>query len=658
MRRASLTPRSPWNKPGALLPLLCLLLAAALLGARRLASNDLGYHLADAEASLAQGWPVDTAPQLWGVRGLEGELPPGAWRDAEGRLHAVSSSWLSQLVMLGAWRVAQGTGLWLLQLGTVLGLCGLMLVAGRRLGLTPGWALLGALWVLLAGFERFELRPALLGRCALAGQLALLAPALAGRPLRRGALWASLALQVLAVNLHGSSLLGVGLGIALVCASLVRRRRRIRSATLLAGLLLASFVHPQGWRAALYPLQTLRFLAQHQVGRTTAHPWSVIGEFQPPFDPGFVSSWATPAFAALLVAAVAGLLLAAWRRRWACALLLLAALGVGLTMRRSLLVAAIMAAPPALLQLQRLRRWRRPARRWTGRLAGLLAAGVAAALLAGVFFSPQQPWKLAPGLSRFDLPLQAAELLSRRPLKGRLWTDFDSSSNLSWFVTWRPAVPLITNTFVYPAAHLGHQLELLRGQRDLRAESASVVVLSSTGLSAPLLRTLAADPGWALVQLGPRHLVFVDRRGPDAGLAAEALEPADFSVASYGHQLRTLGADPLSALLQGGQNLERLQWYGPAAHLAEEAVAVDRHSPSSWGLLGAVLAARGLDRLLAGDAAGREDWLAARWALRRAVELGDPRAAINLDLLGRQLEALREGVLLTPAGPGPREETP
>ncbi len=654
-------PSVSWLRWRTLLPLLCLLGVAGLLGARCLASTDLGYHLADAERSLAEGWPVDRAPHVWGVRGTDGPLAPGGWLDAEGRLHQVNTSWLSQLALLLAWRIGDGLALWSLQVLLVLALTGLVVLAGRRAGLSPGWACLAALLVLLCGFERFELRPGLLARVVLAGQLALLAPALVGRRrVQRGELLGTLVLQVLAVNLHGSFLLGIGLGAAVLVGAL-RRGRGIRpSAGLCAGLLAASFLHPAGWRGALLPLETLLFLAREEIGRS-AHPWSAIGEFRPPFDEAFAASWATPVFGALLLLAALALLLAAFRGRWGSAAVLLGALGVGLSMRRSLLVAALLAAPIAFQQLSlSVRAWGvRSDGRWLGPLAGLGSLTVAAALLGGVFFSAAQPWSLAPGLSRFDLPLGAAGQLAARKLQGRLFSDFDSSSNLHWFVPWRPAVPVLTNTFVYPPAHLARHFALLRGELDFAQETAGdsigVAVLSSN--SAPLFRALAADPAWATVHLGPRHAVFVRRDGPDAAWADEALDAERFPLAAYRDELLATGSSPVAALVQGGQNLERLRWYLPASELLEEAVRLDPDHPSAWGLLGAVRAARGMRRLLDGETAGRDDWLAARRALRRAVELGDLQAGHNLHFLDRQLDALRQGVLLTPADMHP-EETP
>ena len=86
-------------------------------------------------------------------------------------------------------------------------------------------------------------------------------------------------------------------------------RPHARAATLL-GLVLAAqtavcFANPWGWRLAVLPIQTLRFMARHGIAGADydaiRHPWSVIGEFFYPFAPGvFEESKASYAFLGLL----------------------------------------------------------------------------------------------------------------------------------------------------------------------------------------------------------------------------------------------------------------------------------------------------------------------------------------------------------------------
>src|SRR5690606_4544396 len=127
----------------------------------------------------------------------------------------------------------------------------------------------------------------------------------------------------------------------------------LRRMTLALGFALAAcFIHPWGYKAALFPLKTLEFLQSHEVmggsaGEAAKSAWSEISEFQSPFsfigEP--INRWTVHAYFAALAIAAIGLYGALRRGRpgflFSIAILLI----MSTQMRRNIAQFALVCAP-------------------------------------------------------------------------------------------------------------------------------------------------------------------------------------------------------------------------------------------------------------------------------------------------------------------------
>ncbi|HET6426768.1 MAG TPA: hypothetical protein VFJ30_00045, partial [Phycisphaerae bacterium] len=483
-----------------------------LLGVRTLTTPDLGYHLAYGEHFLDRWQIVDTSRFLHDdavAAGPSGELPPGAWFDASGAYRFPNANWLSQVVMALVHRWAGLKGLSVLLAVLVGGIFAVSLVTMRRLGL--GWLAVtaGLLLTAMVAYERFLLRPEVFAYLVLMGQVWLLSgvgrgnssrgprPAAKrgeerpGRVIGWGTAAGLVGLQWLLVNLHSYFLLGIGLTGAVLAEALVRRlwsreaggRGVVRLAVVLLVQVGVCFVNPWTWRLAVLPIQTLMFMRAHGIAgggfTETGHPWAMIGEFFRPFAPGvFRESKASWAYCALLALSAAGVLCAAIRRRWAAVLIVSAMTAASLAMRRNIAPAALVVIPLSLWAC------RDALAGWAGRLlgrfgtAGALAAGgaMAAVSLYGAFSvvthrfyrGERRAVRFGLGVSRTVVPVGAAEWLNAHRPGGRLWTDYNSSSNVMYFTRPHRPVPVLTNTWAYPPETMRRVLDLSRARRPVR----------------------------------------------------------------------------------------------------------------------------------------------------------------------------------------------
>ncbi len=592
------------------------ILAGGALGVRTISSFDIGYHLAYGDAFFRTGRLVDSSPELYTLpgRSLRGlELPPGAWIDADGRFRFPNANWLSQIVFSLVHRAGAMPGLSVLQAVVVLSI--LLILAGTmlRAGLSAGVAGAGVLLISLTAQERFVLRPELLGYLILAGELALLTPLWwESRSLTWRRLAVLVVLQCLLVNLHSYWMLGLALTLAVLAGRVVDATSgkpalpALRRVGVLLGLQAAvTFLNPWTWRIAALPIQTLVFFQRHRISggdiHAGRHPWSVIGEFFRPLSPAFGEAYATWAFLAVLALTAGGILSAILRRRWTMVFLLVGVMGVSLTMRRNIAPGAMLLVPVALAGL---------AKALPGRLSrlgmnflastavGLSAAGLLGFVVTNRFYVAQRRVdRFGLGVSRINAPVEAAAWVSEHRPAGRLWCDYDASSNLYYFTQPNPPVPILTNTWAYPPAVLQEVQEVTRGARPfpetIRRYGVEAVALricrftAEARNSVPLALRLSASPDWSLVHLGAIHAVFVRNRGPNAALARRsAITPGNFDVAGYVDRLARMDPESAYAIYQGGKTLSFLGWNGPAILVLTEAIRRDPSDVYAWYEMG------------------------------------------------------------------------
>jgi tetratricopeptide (TPR) repeat protein len=238
---------------------------AAAFTVHRLFAFDIWWQMAAGEWIAAHGIPrVD--PFSFGFPGREWIEPRWLWCLL---VHAIQTRLGLNFLIAGA-------------VLAVAGVFGLLAASGRGL---PGWIVaLGSSLLLVAGHERFTVRPELISFLGLALVL------LAFERWRRGAsvvwLWALVPLQVVWSNAHtlwilGPATLWILLAGALAESLVGRRPARVGQLALVAAAAsLAALVNPYGLRGVQFPFVLLDELrAGHLFSET-------IAEFRGPFAPG------------------------------------------------------------------------------------------------------------------------------------------------------------------------------------------------------------------------------------------------------------------------------------------------------------------------------------------------------------------------------------
>jgi hypothetical protein len=535
-------------------------------------------------------------------------------------------------------------------------------------------------------------------------------------------------LQVLAVNFHGYFLLGVALTGAVAADRLIRwvwargtdpaeageAAGRLRWAGIaVAAVATACLLNPWHVRGAVMPIRTVAFLQAHGIGGSIPetggiHPWSTIGEFLGPLNEGLQRTWTTRAFLALMALGWLGGLVALLRRRWAELLVIAGMLLIALRMRRNIGPAAVIVIPTAMAVLWEARLFLTGPVRKAGLARGALAAGVfvslasaaAGAVLAAAvvrqdfYVAEGRHWRFGTGLSPTALPLSAADWLREHPPDGRVFCDYDTSSNLLYFGGDAvEAVPVLTNTWAYPPYVMQWVLQCVGGVADFekvaREHGVTAVVLRTAPVPGPLIRSLAADDGWSLVHLGPRHLVFV-RAGATAPGGPEPITPMNFDPGAFADRVAASDPVPSRSLHRAGFMLRQLAygrrsppgggsvrfpdparltreiaWTGHATAVLRRAIEVEPDFAAAHAELGVCLRLAGTSKLLLAEAFRRQgrpetaqklgdsatlDWSLARRHLERALEL-DPDneyATANLAQLEEQMAGLRDGRILVP----------
>lgn len=626
--------------------LLLAIAAGACLGVRTISSPDIGYHLAYGDVFLSTGLPVDSSPELYTLDAdalaRADELPPGAWIDEAGVYRFPNANWASQVLFSWVHRFAGMVGLGVLQSLLTAGVFLTVALAMRRLGLGATWAAFGVLLIALTAYERFMLRPELVGYFVLAVQFSLLLPVWRDEAsLRWWRVAALTLLQLLLVNVHSYWLLGIGMTLAGLAgavvnvflpsrreptpeASLLSRMYRslvFRLAALLGLQAGAGFVNPWTWRLAAMPFQTLAFFSRHKISTAEArpggHPWSVIGEFYRPWESPFADIVATKAFILLLVLVLVAIIIAAIRRRWAVGFLLVGMTAMSLAMRRNIALGAILLAPAALAcivaMLGEWSLWKKftaqPVTPFaTAVVLGCIAGGLIGAITSNRFyFDQRRADRFGLGISRVNTPVLAAGWLSEHQPEGRLWTDYDASSNVYYFTrfadrtapskTVHPNMPILTNTWAYPPDVMRDVHDVSRGVRPFQdvveQYGLEVAALRVTAVTTPLVVELAGNSDWTLVYLDAMHTVWVRGQGANASLARKfAVTHENFDLQSYRRRLTEMDPETAFTFHVAGVTLERLGWFTEAIDVLRTATLESPGYSEAWFELGACYALR------------------------------------------------------------------
>jgi len=684
------TESGPVARAAGWLALAAAFLAGTLFAVRLLDSPDLGYHLACGEYALDHGellrsnrWyyteldpEVVASPSAWG---------PASWWDAQsGTYRFVNVNWLSQVVMAAAERAAGVPGLMTLQIL----LFAATLAAGIAVGLRNGAprpvlaaaVLLGA----LMASSRTPLRPEGFGYLALTLQWACLAGPGFGP---RRALAVTL-LQVLAANVHSYFLLGIGLTGAMLLQALLdvragsaaaagpapdlaaRRSRAKWLAAALGGVLVAPFANPWFHRGAWMPIETLLYMQAHGIGSSEVpsgqmiHPWAAIRELRPTFLRGIAPlTRELPNLAYLvgLAVALAALAVAFARRSWGWLLAVLAMTAASVQMNRNVAIFGLIAMPVAAVVLGG-----RPRRASIALAAAVVAAAalVTDSVVRQRFYLPLGGRaRFGFGVSRAIVPVAPAEWINEHDPPGRVWCDYDTSSNLMWFTRPHRDMPITTGTWTFPPRQMLDAILIDVGQLpfapfvekyDVRTAVLSTVWKGPT----PLFGSLVTDPAWVVVDVQPTYVVFVRSSGSSAALAAANERTAEaFDLAAFVAEAEA--ADPVvnRTLGKGAETLLALGWREPAARVYREMLRRDGNDPEAHAGIARGYLEAAAQRL--GDMRAREDageqaaadssraeartlCRQAAESAQRALEL-DPRvpwAAAILDQAQRAREAL------------------
>jgi len=523
--------------------LACALALAAVLAWRTDASYDTGFHLATGRWILAhRAWP---------------KLDPFTFTVPDHPY--VTMHGLFQVALALAQRAGGDAGMGVLRLALVLVAFGLTWATCRRRGVgSPALLLAGTALAVLAAEVRFSLRPELVTFACLAALLHLLARHRAERRARW--LWAAVALQVVWVNGHALSPLGPAvLGLYAASGLAAPATRRDGAPWLaFAGACLALLANPYGLAGAAFAVNlATRLQPQNAFARS-------IVELAPTFSREFAHLKPVLAFEALLVGTA--LLLAADRaapgpaegaaaaplpKRAAATAprtdlfdALIALLFAALAVRavRNIPLFAVAALPPVLAaaqgQLARVasggtsrarpaaRRGVRPGNAALVLAALLLVAWPVQQVLSGAWYvDDRQAERLGSGPEAGVLPTRTLEFIASHDLHGPVFNHVNFGGALIGRL-WPGERAFIDGRLeVMGEDFYGtwRRIESGPGWADmLRRWNPNLLLVPNSEM--PVLRRIADDPRWALVEWDGAAALFLRLRGTpqDSALAAAA----------------------------------------------------------------------------------------------------------------------------------------
>ncbi|MHC4985338.1 MAG: hypothetical protein ACYTFO_04195 [Planctomycetota bacterium] len=683
--------------------LIGALVVVAMLGVRPITSEDLGCHLAYGKAFWQEGRIVDYNDFLYTLPSAD--VPPdqrpepmaGGWYDQQGRCRFPNANWLTQVIFGGVYLLGGFTGLNVLLMLMVWVFFALTVVLMQRLGVGPLGIAFGLILIGLIAFLRFTLRPELLGYLALLGQAALLAPlmlALTTARIRVPRIIALVALQWVLANVHSYFYIGLGLTGAVALDGVARwawaafvekkeapdvlRHNARWLAVLLAAQVAACFVNPWTWRLVFLPLQTISYLGQQDVASGAgASPWALLSETQRTFlnsvqfthawsdflQRGFRGDWLRSTYIVVLFVAGIGGLMALLRRRWSQVLWLAAGMYLSLSMVRNVAIGTLLMLPIALaawrVGLSGMGEYVTEKTRQVLTVLAATAVTAACGLLGvwiatGRIYQPQFQLRFGLGVSRVMVPFGPAKWLNEHTPKGRIWTDFISSSNLFILLDPPRELPIITNGWAYPPAVMEEVIDVYRDTKDLHGLEVKAIdslnaAADTYGMTTLLVRTDRGMPvwsqlrdraDWSLVFLDGTYAILVRTTGPDADLAREArIEPEQWDAEAYIAHAKEVEFWPAYALEAVGASISSWHWDDQAIHILQEAVDLDPQGAVAWRSLGLALASRGLRRNQQRLPGVKEDFEAAIQALKRSFSIQpDPKVqekiqAVNALLL-------------------------
>ncbi len=567
----------------------------------KLASIDLGYHLAYGRHFLATGHLVEIDPFLY---------PENAKR-------FVNANWGSQVLMALVEKAAGAGGLFTLNLGLIAVIFGSMAWIVWRQTKSP--LALSYAWLLaaIAGYERFNLRPELFSYACMMLILMVLTGGLKS--------WRSVAaigvVQLVWVNLHSYFLVGLLMtgcwltGSAL-CWWRTRRpddatalRRRIRLLLVAVAVQIAvSLVNPWFFEGAIFPIKTLAYLREGQVmgggpGWSGESAWSMISEFKSPFsflsEPN--SARTINAYLVLLPVAVIAVILCLVGGRFAPALTVILFAVMSIQMRRNIAQFALVASPIAAMAcagaLSRIGPW--PTGRHLRNIFAVLLTGLSLwwvfEIVGGRFYYDERrvTREFGTGYSERVFPIDATRWLASQPsLQPNLYVNyFASSSTLPWLPE-RFKLFVDTNTFAYEESTLATAYKLGMGEIDekpvFEQHHVNVALLHCGSDTQMLIRRLAQNTAeWALVCFD-RHAVIFARRIPEHAALIAANQKSESDLSPYRWSSAITDAPYQSVLelgLSAGVPLS-LGWHRAAIELSQRAVRIAPDYYEGWQYLG------------------------------------------------------------------------
>jgi len=635
--------------------------AVICLAVRPISSNDIGYHLAYGDVFLDTGRIVDddsfihprAEPPTDGDRPA---LAPGGWFDDTGRLRFPNATWLSQVIFSAVLRWMGWNALSMLAPLLVAVILLAQAGAMRRLGVGWGWVAFAWLGTGLVAYERFVLRPELLGYACMAIHLWLLCGEMTRRRLAL-----VLLVQLIAVNVHSYWVMNVFMFGAFAGeawlrllwnrhkgrawdAALAARVNRLTLLFVLAGVL--SAVHPAGIRNSAMPLRTLAFLNANDItGQTMestrgkaagqVHPWALIGEFYSPLG---AKPW-TPAiwcYIGLLAGALPVAAVLAWKRQWALLAMLGAFMAASWSMRRNIAPAAIMCLPLWAIAAKLALDGSLPRGRL--RTGFTIAALPALALAAGVLLATvttnrfyeasRLEWRFGAGKCLFNLPISTCEWLDAHlDADVPVFVDYTGSSNIMYFSKRALAAPVLTNTWSMTVDRMRQAVLLCGGKGSLdslREWDMDVAVIQLWPPAFGINRLLDQSPDWAMVFMDCWFVVYARRTPQHENLIrANEITRAGFDVQAFAEACRRSDPSAAMAYRMGAMTLHSMEWFEHSEVLWRLCLDQRPDFDEAWLNLGVCIAQRGEDLLTRGAPSGRDLMLEAGKCFERCLEL-DP----------------------------------